>query len=29
VEVLLLDGAIREIRHLPATFPLSAPYRYG
>lgn len=29
VEVLLADGAVREIRHLPATFPLSAPYRYG
>ena len=29
VEVLLADGAVREIRHLPGTFPLSAPYRYG
>ena len=29
VEVLLADGAVREIRHLPNTFPLSAPYRYG
>jgi putative endonuclease len=29
VEVLLLDGAVREIRHLPNTFNLSKPYRYG
>ena len=29
VEVLLTDGAVREIRHLPNAFPLSAPYRYG
>jgi putative endonuclease len=29
VEVLLRDGAVREIRHLPNTFSLSAPYRYG
>lgn len=29
VEVLLDDGAVREIRHLPATFSLSPPYRYG
>jgi putative endonuclease len=29
VEVLLSEGQVREIRHLPATFPLSAPYRYG
>lgn len=29
VEVLLADGAVREIRHLPNTFPLSKPYRYG
>lgn len=29
VEVLLSDGAVREIRHLPNTFPLSKPYRYG
>jgi hypothetical protein len=27
--VLLLDGAVREIRHLPNTFSLSKPYRYG
>jgi putative endonuclease len=29
VEVLLADGAVREIRHLPNTFQLSPPYRYG
>lgn len=29
VEVLLQDGAVREIRHLPNAFPLSKPYRYG
>ena len=29
VEVLLADGAMREIRHLPNTFPLARPYRYG
>jgi putative endonuclease len=29
VEVLLDNGAVREIRHLPNTFSLSAPYRYG
>jgi putative endonuclease len=29
VEVLLADGAVREVRHLPNAFPLSAPYRYG
>ena len=29
VEVLLSDGAVREIRHLPNTFPMAAPYRYG
>lgn len=29
VEVLLADGSVREIRHLPNTFPLSKPYRYG
>jgi putative endonuclease len=29
VEVLLADGAVREIRHLPNTFSLSQPYRYG
>jgi putative endonuclease len=29
VEVLLTDGRVREIRHLPNTFSLSRPYRYG
>jgi putative endonuclease len=29
VEVLLADGEVREVRHLPNTFSLSAPYRYG
>ena len=29
VEVLLADGKVREIRHLPNTFNLSSPYRYG
>jgi putative endonuclease len=29
VEVLLEEGAVREVRHLPNTFALSAPYRYG
>jgi putative endonuclease len=29
VEVLLADGAVREIRHLPNAFPMARPYRYG
>jgi len=29
VEVLLSEGAVREIRHLPNTFPMEKPYRYG
>jgi putative endonuclease len=29
VEVLLAAGAVREIRHLPDTFPLARPYRHG
>jgi putative endonuclease len=29
VEVLLADGTVGEVRHLPNTFTLSAPYRYG
>ncbi len=29
VEVLLSDGEVREIRHLPNTFAMSKPYRYG
>ena len=29
VEVLLNDGAVREVRHLQNTFTLAQPYRYG
>ena len=29
VEVLLEDDVVKEIRHLPNTFSLSAPYIYG
>ena len=29
VEVLLADGDVREIRHLPNTFALAKPFRYG
>jgi putative endonuclease len=29
VEVLLADGKVREVRHLPNTFRMSPPYRYG
>jgi putative endonuclease len=29
VEVLLAGGDVREIRHLPNTFALVKPYRYG
>lgn len=29
VEVLLSDGEVREIRHLPNTFAMTRPYRYG
>ena len=29
VEVLLADGAVREVRHLPNTFQMTRPYRYG
>ena len=29
VEVLLHDGAVREVRHLPNSFTLSKPYRYA
>jgi putative endonuclease len=29
VEVLLADGDVREIRHLPNTFAMSKPFRYG
>lgn len=28
VEVLLTDGRVREVRHLPNTFALERPYRY-
>lgn len=29
VEVLLADGKVREVRHLPNVFSLSKPYRYA
>jgi len=29
VEVLLRDGEVREVRHLPNTFPMSRGMRYG
>ncbi len=29
VEVLLADGVVREIRHLPNTFAMSRPFRHG
>jgi putative endonuclease len=29
VEVLLEDGAVSEVRHLPNTFAMEKPYRYG
>jgi putative endonuclease len=29
VEVLLRDGEVREVRHLPNTFPMSRGLRYG
>jgi putative endonuclease len=29
VEVLLQDGDVREVRHLPNAFPLAEPLRYG
>ena len=29
VDVLLTDGEVREVRHLPNTFPMEKPYRYG
>jgi putative endonuclease len=29
VEVLLHDGAVSEVRHLPNTFTLSKPFRHG
>ena len=29
VEVLLANGAVREVRHLPNSFTLAKPYRYA
>ena len=29
VEVLLADGKVREVRHLPNAFAMAKPYRYG
>jgi len=29
VEVLLDTGSVREVRHLPNTFAMERPYRYG
>ncbi len=29
VEVILEDGAVKEIRHLSNSFPMERPYRYG
>jgi putative endonuclease len=29
VEVLLSEGKVHEVRHLPNTFPMEKPYRYG
>jgi len=29
VEVLLQDSRVREVRHLPNSFPMEKPYRYG
>jgi len=29
VEVLLAEGKVREVRHLPNTFAMAKPYRYG
>lgn len=29
VEVLLEDGRVREVRHLPNCFEMEAPFRYG
>jgi len=29
VEVLLNDGEVREVRHLPNAFVMAKPYRYG
>ena len=29
VEVLLRDSQVHEVRHLPNSFPMERPYRYG
>ena len=29
VEVLLVDGEVKEVRHLPNSFPLARPLRFG
>ena len=29
VEILLRDGTVTEVRHLPNAFPLAKPYRYA
>jgi putative endonuclease len=29
VEVLLREGQVHEVRHLPNSFPMERPYRYG
>lgn len=29
VEVLLRDGRVNEVRHLPNSFPMEKPYRHG
>lgn len=29
VEVVLQEGEVSEVRHLPAAFAMTAPYRYG
>ncbi len=29
VEVILADGAVKEVRHLPNTFEMTKPYRYA
>jgi putative endonuclease len=29
VEVLLENGVVREVRHLPNSFAMERPYRYG
>ena len=29
MEVLLAEGKVREVRHLPNTFAMAAPHRYG